>query len=99
MKWYHIKFTNTDLSGNLDEKFIGQFINLVHRLHTPDKFGLYSLKFHEDDGLTYFASSPIEFVEDLKKLLSYYPAQEVSRPNLKLLNLEIGKNGILGSQE
>ncbi|HCY77719.1 MAG TPA: hypothetical protein DHV28_17545 [Ignavibacteriales bacterium] len=99
MKWFHIKFSSTDLFGNSDEKFINQFINLVHTLHSPEKLGLYSLKFHQDDGLTYFASCPVQFAGELKKVLSYYPAQEVSRPNLNLLNLEIGKNGVLGNQE
>jgi hypothetical protein len=99
MKWFHIKFDNSELFSNLDEKFISQFINLLHTHHAPESLGLYSLKFNEDDGLSYFVSCPDQHTGDLKNLLAYYPAKEVSRPNLNLLNLELGKNGVLGYKE
>ena len=98
MKWYHISFSNSDLTANNDEKFIRQFIKLLHTLNHPDKLGLYSLKFELDEGLAYYASVPKELSNELKKILAYYPSQEVSRPNLKVLRLQLGKDGIMKDQ-
>lgn len=95
MKWYHIKFSDADLSANNDEKFVSQFVKLLHTLQHPDKLGLYSLNFQMEEGLAYYASTPREFDYDVKNFLAYFPSQEVSRPNLKVLKLELGKNGIL----
>ena len=95
MKWYHIKFSNADLSANINEKFVSQFVKLLHNLKNPDNLRLYSLKFHMEEGLAYYASTPKEFDYDVKNFLAYFPSQEVSRPNLKVLKLELGKNGMV----
>jgi hypothetical protein len=95
MKWYHIRFSTADLFANSDEKFVSQFVKLLHNLKHPDNLGLYTLKFQMDEGLVYYASAPIEYDYEVKKMLAYFPSQEVSRPNLKVLKLELGKNGIM----
>ena len=98
MKWYYIKFSNEEIISKSDTKFISQFVKLLHSVKHPDNLGLYSLKFQMDDGLGYYASAPEEAAYKLKELLAYYPSTEVSRPNLKVLKLELGKTRILEDQ-
>ena len=57
MKWYHIKFSDADLSANNDEKFVSQFVKLLHTLRHPDKLGLYSLNFQMEEGLAYLTQN------------------------------------------
>lgn len=42
-------------------------------------------------------SAPLDNAYAVKEFLAYYQVEEVSRPNLKVLKLELGKNGILES--
>lgn len=99
MKWYHINFSNSDLTAKTDEKFIGQFVRLLHNLKHPDELALYSLKFSTDEGLVYYASVSDELAYRLKEVLSHYSAHEVCRPNLKVLTLQLGKTKILQEVE
>ena len=91
MKWYHINFSDSDLIAHIDEKFVSKFIKLLHTLHHPDDLGLYNLKFQTDEGLVYYSSSPDELTYKLKEILAHYNAHEVTRPNLKVLTLQLGK--------
>ena len=97
MKWFHISFTESDLSMQNDQKFVHDFVKLLHNLKHPEKLGLYSLKFRMNEGQAFYVASPKELADRVKELLAYFQVQEVSRPNLKVLKLELGKNGILES--
>ena len=92
MKWFHIKFSQTDLFTKSDEKLVSQFIKLRHNLGNPENLALCSLKFKQEDLLTYFISAPIEAAYQVKTLIAQYDAIEVSRPDLKVLNVELGTN-------
>ena len=91
MKWFHIHFKEEDLSTSSDESLIKDFINFTHNLKHPENLALYQLKFHHEDGLVMFISTPDEYSYKLKSLLAHFPAQEVSRPNLKVLTPVLGK--------
>ena len=95
MKWYHINFSNSDFTAKNDEKFIGQFVKLLHTLKHPDEFALFSLKFSLADGLDYYTSLLQEHSYKLKEVLSHYSAHEVAWPNLKVLTLHLGKTTVL----
>ena len=95
MRWYHINFSNSDLTAKNDEKFIRQFVKLLHTLKHPDELALFSLKFSLDNGLVYYTSVSEEHSYKLKEVLSHYTAHEVSRPNLKVLTLHLGKTKVL----
>ncbi|MBK7630533.1 MAG: hypothetical protein IPJ23_07515 [Ignavibacteriales bacterium] len=95
MKWYHLNFSNSDLVANKDEKFVNQFVKLLHTSHHPNNLALYSLKFQTDAGLVYYTSAPDDLAYKLKELLAHYNSHEVSRPNLKVLTIQLGKSGIL----
>lgn len=91
MKWFHIHFKEADLSSSSDERLIKEFITLMHKLRQPEELGLYQLKFRTDDGHVMYISSPDEYAYKLKSILAHYPVQEVSRPNLKVIKLVLGK--------
>jgi hypothetical protein len=91
MKWFHIHFKEAELSSSSDERLIKDFITLLHKLHQPEDLGLYHLKFRAEDGQVIYISTPDEYSYKLKSMLAYYPVQEVSRPNLKVLKLVLGK--------
>ncbi|MCU0342864.1 MAG: hypothetical protein MUF28_03470 [Ignavibacterium sp.] len=95
MKWFYIKFTNIEVSTQQDEAFVRAFVKLLHNHKHPDRLGLYKLKFHINDGMVFYVSAPIELSYHLKSVLAHFPAEEVSRPNLNVLELVLGKNGIL----
>lgn len=95
MKWYYVNFSNSDLTAKKDEKFIGQFVKLLHLLKHPDELALFSLKFSMEEGLVYYSSASDELAYKLKEVLSHYSAHEVSRPNLKVLTLQLGKTNSL----
>jgi hypothetical protein len=92
MKWYHIKFSESDLSSSTDERLIKEFINLSHQIKQPDGLALYELKFRIEEGKVIYISSPDEVAYRVKSLLAHFPTQEVSQPNLKVLNLILGKS-------
>ena len=98
MKWFHISFTESDLHLQNDQKFVHDFVKLLHTLKHPDKLGLYGLKFRMNEGQAFYVSTPKEIAYQVKELLAYFEVQEVSRPNLKVLKLELGKNGILDKE-
>ncbi len=85
MKWYHIRFTQSELAHHIDQKFIKEFVNFIHLSKSPSGLVLYGLKFELDLGIAFFISTPIQFENELKKILSNYSAQISSRPNLNLL--------------
>ncbi len=91
MKWFHIHFKDEDLSSSSDERLIKEFINLTHLLRQPADLALYQLKFRVEDGLVMYISTPDIYAYKLKNILAHYPAQEVSRPNLKVIKLVLGK--------
>lgn len=91
MKWYHIHFKESDLSSSSDERLIKDFITLTHKLHQPEDLGLYQLNFQVEDGHVIYISVPDDYASKLKSVLAHYPAEEVSRPNLKVLKLILGK--------
>jgi hypothetical protein len=91
MKWFHIKFSESDLSTLTDERLIKEFIRLTHQLHHPAGLALYELKFRVEDGKVVYISSPDDYAYKVKSLLGYFPSQEVSRPNSNVLNLVLGK--------
>jgi hypothetical protein len=95
MKWFHINFTESDLHLRNDQKFVHDFINLLHKLKHPEKLGLYGLKFRKEEGQAFYVSAPLDHAYKVKEFLAPLDVQEVSRPNLKVLKLELGKNGIL----
>jgi hypothetical protein len=80
-----------------DQKFVYDFVNLLHQLKHPDKLGLYGLKFRMNEGQAFYVSAPMDHAYKVKEFLAALDVQEVSRPNLKVLKLELGKNGILES--
>ncbi len=98
MKWFYIKFSNEELVPKCDTKFISQFLKLLQSLNHPDNLGLYSLKIQMNEGLVYYASAPLGIAYKLKEFLTYYRSKKVSSPNLNVLKLELGKNGILEDQ-
>jgi len=91
MKWFHIHFKETELSSASDESLIKEFITLIHNLHHPEHLGLYQLKFRVEDGQVVYISTPDEHSYKLKSFLAHYPVQEVTRPNLKVIKLILGK--------
>ncbi|HEX9251904.1 MAG TPA: hypothetical protein VF870_06655 [Ignavibacteriaceae bacterium] len=98
MKWFYIKFTNEELVAKRDTKFINQFLKLLQYLDHPENLGLYSLRTKMNEGLVYYASTPPEVSYKLRELLIHYRSKEVSRPNLNVLRLELGKSEILEDQ-
>jgi hypothetical protein len=99
MKWYFVKFDVFDLRANTDVRFINDFISLLHKVKHPDKLGLYKLKFEPEDGMAYYVSTPTEVSYQVKSVLSYFPSHEVTRPNIKVLELVLGKDGFLIDSE
>ena len=97
MKWFHINFTESDLHLQNDQKFVYDFVNLLHKLKHPEKLGLYGLKFQMNEGQAFYVSAPLDNAYAVKEFLAYYQVTEVSRPNLKVLKLALGKNEILES--
>lgn len=97
MKWFHINFSENDLHLQNDQKFVNDFVRLLHKLKHPEKLGLYGLKFQMNEGQAFYVSAPLANAYAVKEFLSALDVQEVSRPNLKVLKLELGKNGILES--
>ena len=95
MEWFFINFTEIDLFARTDEIFIREFFNLLRLQNHPEKLGLYKLKFHLDEGAVFYISTPKAISQQVKSVLTNFPASEVSRPNLKALELLLGKNGIL----
>lgn len=95
MKWFHIKFTSSEMFLHTDATFVRQFITFSHSVGHQEELGLYSLKFKIDDGAVYYVSSPDVISYKVKALLARFNASEVSRPNLKLLILEFGKDKLL----
>ena len=95
MKWYRIYFSFSDLSADKDNKFISEFVKLLHTLHHPDDLALFSLKFQSKEGLTYYSSSPDELAYKIKELLAYYPSQQTSTPDVNLLTLQLGKCALM----
>jgi Zn-dependent M16 (insulinase) family peptidase len=91
MKWFHIHFKEAELSSSSDERLIKDFITLLHKLQQPNDLGLYQLKFRVEDGQVIYISTPDEYTYKLKSILAHYPVQKVSRPNLKVLKLVLGK--------
>lgn len=71
------------------------FVNLLHNLKHPEKLGLYTLKFRMNEGQAFYVSASLDNSYAVKEFLAHYQVQEVSRPNLKVLKLELGKNGVL----
>jgi len=51
-----------------------------------------------NEGNAFHVSTPAEIAYRVKELLGYFEVSEVSRPNLKVLKLELGKNGILDTE-
>jgi hypothetical protein len=92
MKWFHIKFSSSEMFTHTDATFVRQFITFSHSVGHPEELGLYSLKFKLEDGTAYYVSSPEEISYKVKALLARFTATEVSRPNLNLLNLEFGRD-------
>lgn len=78
-----------------DKKFISQFVKLLHTLHHQDDLGLFSLKFQTDEGLVYYTSAPDELAYKLKEILAHYNTHEVTRPNLKVLKIQLGRCSFL----
>lgn len=95
MKWYHIKFSESELSISTDERLIREFINLAHQLKQPPGLSLYELKFRIEEGKVLYISSPEEYSYKIKNLLSHFTSQQVSRPNLKVLNLIFGRESMI----
>jgi len=91
MKWFHLTFSHTDLTLLNDERLIKEFILLYHQLKHPDGLALYELKFSVEDGKVFYLSSPDEFSNKVKNVLTNFNSQEVSRPNLKVLSIVLGK--------
>ena len=94
MKWFHINFSENDLHLQNDQKFVHDFVKLLHKLKHPEELGLYYLKFQMNEGQAFYVSAPLDNAYKVKEFLAHYQVQEVSRPNLKVLKLELGKNGI-----
>ena len=94
MKWFYISFTEIELSARTDEIFIREFVDLLHIQNHPANLGLYKLKFHLDEGAFFYMATPKEISQQVKSVLTHFPAAEVSPPDLKVLELILGKNGI-----
>ena len=96
MKWFYVKFNNIEISTKIDDTFVRAFVNLLHTQKHPDRLGLYKLKFRLDEGMVFYVCTPIEISYHVKSVLAHFPAEEVSRPNLNVLELVLGKNTIVG---
>jgi hypothetical protein len=90
--WFHVKFSSNELFAGSDSAFIRQFITFSHSINHPEELNLFSLKFKIDDGTAYYVSSPDDIAYKVKAILARFNSSEVSRPNLKLLTLEFGKD-------
>jgi len=95
MKWYRINFSFSDISADLDNKFISEYVKLLHTLHHPDDLALYSQKLQNKEGLIYYSSSPDELAYKLKELLAHYPSQQTSNPDINQITLQLGKGALL----
>lgn len=91
MKWYHINFSEAELSALTDEKLIKDFIKLIHQLKHPVGLVIYELKSETGYGKDLFISSPDEFAYHVKKILAYFPSKEIVKPDLKELSPVIGE--------
>lgn len=91
MKWFHIKFSESELSSLMDERLIKEFIRLVHQLKQPEGLALYELKFSIEEGKVVYISTPDEYSYKVKSILGYFSSQEVTNPNIKVLSLVLGK--------
>ncbi|MFZ1520128.1 MAG: hypothetical protein WAU11_15220 [Ignavibacteriaceae bacterium] len=91
MKWFHIQFSEDELIKQSDAVFVRQFITFSNSVQHPEELNLYSIKFKLDTGTAYYVSSPDEIDYKVKAILIRFNFSEVSRPNLKLLELEFGK--------
>ena len=96
MKWFYVKFNNIEVSTKIDDAFVRAFVKLLHNQKHPDRLCLYKLKFRLDDGIVFYVGTPIEISYHVKAVLAHYPAEEVSRPNLNVLDLVLGKDSLLG---
>ena len=45
--------------------------------------------------MVFYVGTPTELSNQVKSVLAHFPAKEVSRPNLNVLELVLGKNGVL----
>lgn len=95
MKWFHVKFDSNEIFRHNDAAFVRQFITFSHSLNHPDELSLYSLNFKMESGTAYYVSSPDDISYKVKAILARFSSSEVSRPNLKLLTLEFGKDKVL----
>ena len=95
MQWYFVKFNERELFIKEDNYFVSQFIKLLHELKHPQDLALFGLKFQLDEGIAFYISSPPHTTDKVKNLLSHHLAEEISCPNLKVLQLEVGKSDIL----
>lgn len=69
-----------------------EFLRLMHQLNKPEGLALCHLKFEPEDKMVYFVSTPDEYDYQVKKMLSEFDAQKISRPNLNLLVVSAGSN-------
>lgn len=92
MKWFHVRFDRNEIFKHNDSVFVRQFIAFSSSVKYPEELALYSLKFRMDDGTAYYVSSPDELDYKVKAILNSFFYSEVALPNIKLLNLEFGKN-------
>lgn len=91
MKWFHLIFSQTDLTLLNDEKLVKQFIQLCHQLKRPEGLALYELKFRVEEGKVFYLSTPDEYSYKVKNILAHFNCKDVSEPNLNVLSLILGK--------
>ena len=97
MKCFKVGFSETDIFMQNDQKFVYDFVKLLHKLNHPEKLGLYSQKMRMNEGHSMFVITPKEHSYNVASLLSNYNVCEVSAPKATLLELEIGKDGLIGN--
>lgn len=94
MKCFQVGFSETDIFMQNDQKFVYDFVKLLHKLNHPERLGLYSQKIRMNEGHTLYVITPKEISYNVVHLLSDYNVREISIPKPSILTLEIGKDGI-----
>jgi hypothetical protein len=91
MKWYYLLFNEREIFEGISDKFIKDFISLIHKHDNPIHLGLYELKFKIPEGQVYYLSTPVKLDSEVKKILGPYNVQFMNRPNMNVLKLVYGK--------
>ena len=91
MEWYKVKIISDHWFGHQEIEFIRIFISLYYKNSTKNGLALYCNRFPKTDKIEYFISAPAELSADLCNLLESYSPIQIDKPNLKFMEILMGK--------